>query len=220
MKGRQEEIDKLSALITENAKWSSATRYFASPSSGINNEDFCDLAKKIVTVGGSFEPGKSLMKIESNPISDIYVSILNNIVAELKETSGNRDFNQGGTANGVVAASAISAIQESGSKGSRDANRAAYRAYAKINKMVISLCLQFYTITRSFRITMPNGQYNFREVNLSEVSGGRDIDFDIKVRPYKQSPFSSAAQNERAMLYSRADSLTRSFTTRLCRAWR
>ena len=49
-------------------------------------------------------------------------------IEELKEISGNRDMTQGGTAGGVTAASAIAALQEAGSKLSRDMLKSAYRA--------------------------------------------------------------------------------------------
>ena len=52
-------------------------------------------------------------------------------IEELKEISGNRDMTQGGTAGGVTAASAIAALQEAGSKLSRDMLKSAYRAFAK-----------------------------------------------------------------------------------------
>ena len=47
---------------------------------------------------------------------------------ELKEISGNRDMTQGGTAGGVMAASAIAALQEAGSNLSRDMLKSAFRA--------------------------------------------------------------------------------------------
>ena len=48
------------------------------------------------------------------------LSYRNSRIEELKEISGNRDMTQGGTAGGVTAASAIAALQEAGSKLSRD----------------------------------------------------------------------------------------------------
>ena len=75
-------------------------------------------------------------------------------IDELKETTGNRDISTGGTTSGVTAASAIAAMQEAGSKLSRDNSKAAYRAYRKIINMVIERIRQFYDLPRCFRITM------------------------------------------------------------------
>ncbi len=70
----------------------------------------------------------------------------------MKETSGNRDFSQGSTQSGVTAATAIAALQEAGSKLSRDMIRGTYRAYMEECYMVIELIRQFYDEPRKFRI--------------------------------------------------------------------
>lgn len=95
------------------------------------------------------------------PVSDIFVSILNNKIEELKETSGNRDFTQGGTVGGVTAASAIAALQEAGSKLSRDMIKASYRAFTQVCYLIIELMRQFYDEPRSFRIVGERGAQSF-----------------------------------------------------------
>ena len=131
-------------------------------------------------------------------------------VSELKETSGNRDFTQGGTTSGVTAASAILALQESGSKLSRDMVKASFRAYSEICYLIVELIRQFYTEPRSFRITGEKSKTDFvtfssnqfsakEEINLlgSELLARRPI-FDIKIVPQKQNPYQKARQNELA----------------------
>lgn len=44
----------------------------------------------------------------------MYVAIMQSKIAEMKETAGNRDVANGGTASGVTAATAIAALQEAG----------------------------------------------------------------------------------------------------------
>ena len=58
-------------------------------------------------------------KSRSRP-GEAYLAALNRKGGGIEEVSGNRDFTQGGTAGGVTAASAIAALQEAGSKLSRD----------------------------------------------------------------------------------------------------
>ena len=82
-------------------------------------------------------------------------------VSELKEISGNRDVSQGGTTSGLTAASAIAALQEAGSKLSRDMLKSAYRAFAKECYLIIELMRQFYDEERVYRITGPTGQTEF-----------------------------------------------------------
>ena len=54
------------------------------------------------------------------PCRRILQTISTQKLTSSKETSGNRDFAQGGTASGVTAAAAIAALQEAGNKLSRD----------------------------------------------------------------------------------------------------
>jgi len=78
-------------------------------------------------------------------------------IEELKETRGNRDFSQGGTTSGVTATSAIAALQEAGSKLSRDMIKGSYHAFTQIACLVIRLIRQFYDEPRAFRILGEQG---------------------------------------------------------------
>ena len=82
-------------------------------------------------------------------------------IEELKEISGNRDMTQGGTTGGVTAASAIAALQEAGSKLSRDMLKSAYRAFSRQCYLMIELMRQFYDEQRIFRIVGPSGENQF-----------------------------------------------------------
>jgi hypothetical protein len=127
-------------------------------------------------------------------------------IEELNDTTGNREWNQGGTTAGVTAASAIAALIETGGKTRRLMNKGSYRAHRERIYMVIERFRQFYTEARYFRITGEgNQQYvSYSNQNMAMYSPqGEDIGkrvpiFDIKVVAQKASPFSTAAQNERA----------------------
>ena len=119
----------------------------------------------------------------------------------------------GGTTSGVTAASAIAAMQEAGSKLSRDNNKAAYRSFRKLCVMVIELIRQFYDMPRCFRIMGENGaaryiQYSNAKIQTSPIInefgvevGGRKPLFDIEVTAQKQSPYSKMSQNELALQF-------------------
>ncbi len=124
--------------------------------------------------------------------------------------SGNRDMTQGGTAGGVTAASAIAALQEAGSKLSRDMLKSAYRAFAKECYLIMDLMRQFYDEERVFRIIGETGRSEFvhfsgaalRAQALPGVGGvelgSREPIFDIVVSAEKKSTFSRLSQNETA----------------------
>ena len=136
---------------------------------------------------------------------------INAKIDELKETSGNRDFSQGGVSSGVTAASAIAALQEAGGKLTRDMVKGGYRAFADLNKLAVELVRQFYDEPRFFRIVGPNGNEEFIAYDNTEIRvrnqgvefgvevGTRKPVFDIKVCAEKASPFSKISQNELAL---------------------
>ena len=129
-------------------------------------------------------------------------------IDELKEISGNRDFSQGSTASGVTAASAIAALQEAGSKLSRDINKAMYRGSREEYYLEIELIRQFYTEPRTFRIDDGSGRYEYmdysnvniapQDITTPEGTRHKKSIFDLEVSAEKQSPFSRASQNETA----------------------
>lgn len=203
-------IDKIDQGILKASVLGTTQRYFARGDSSINEKEFTDLTKTIVHYTGSGNPNENIMPIEPPRLDAIYVEVRNQKIDELKETSGNRDFSQGGTAAGVTAASAIAALQEAGSKLSRDMNKSSYRAFANINKLNIELMRQFYTEERWFRVVGDNGKAKYVQFSAQQIAAkpqgedfGMDMGFrvpvfDIVVTSQKSSPFSQVAQNERA----------------------
>ena len=210
-KSAQEYIDRGNKAIMKNMLANAAPRHFASSGSGLNEDEYADLNKDIVHVDNLDE--RAIRPIEGKPLSDIYVAVINNKIDELKETTGNRDISTGGTTSGVTAASAIAAMQEAGSKLSRDNNKASYRAFRQVCVMVIELIRQFYDLPRCFRIMGENGaarfvQYSnegimpqFQGNDLGMDMGYRVPYFDIEVTAQKQSPYSKMSQNELALQF-------------------
>lgn len=209
MKSPQIYIDKLDQIVLKNAAMIGKPRFFASDSTNVNLEEFADWSKDFVKVEGMIDETR-LRQIQVNSLPAYIYNHMQMKIDELKETSGNRDFSQGSTQSGVTAASAIAALQEAGSKLSRDMIKTSYRAHRQINQLVFELLRQFYTEERYFRIDGPNGGYEFMPFDNSGIKYEKRQDpltgelvtrrpvFDIKVQSQKQSPFSREAQNERA----------------------
>ena len=200
MKDVQMYIDKLNQIILRNALQAGKRRFFISDASGVNEDEFADWSKEFVHVSGNIDE-RNLKEISVSQLDGGIVSILNQKIDELKETSGNRDVSQGGVTSGVTAASAIAALQEAGSKLSRDMIKGSYRAFRSINYFVIELICQFYDEGRTFRITGANGSTDFMDFDKSMLGGAladKKVLFDISVFSQKSSPFSRTAQNELA----------------------
>lgn len=212
-KDAQAYIDRGNQAIIKNMLANAKPRYFVRSDCSANVEaEYADTNREFIKVDGNLGQD-SILPVQSNPLSDIYVAIINNKVDELKETTGNRDISTGGTTSGVTAASAIAAMQEAGSKLSRDSNKASYRSFRKICLMVIELIRQFYDMPRRFRIIGENGAAKFVTYSNSGILpqhqgnvAGRDMGyrlplFDIEVTAQKQSPYSKMAQNELALQF-------------------
>ncbi|HWP80347.1 MAG TPA: hypothetical protein VN446_06850 [Candidatus Acidoferrum sp.] len=190
-------IDKLGGCLLENALLATRPRYFVSDGSGINREQFLDLAEPIVEVAGALDEAR-VRQIPVTPLSGVYFNIYRQKIEELKETSSNRDFNSGGSSGGVTAAAAIAALQEAGSKASRDMIAGSYRAYTAMMYLAIELIRQFYDEARTFRITGADSG-SFTEFSNTGLQGdGRRPVFDVKVRAEKRNPFSQLSMNETA----------------------
>ncbi len=211
MKGAQEEIDVLGAEIMRNARLSARRRYFTRTEGAVNEEEFADMTKDFVHVSGSSLGEDSIREISESPLSSIYVTVLNNKIQELKETTGTRDFVTGSTTGGVTSGVAITALQEAGNKLSRDMISATYRAFARICELSIELIRQFYTVPRSMRILGEGGEWSFCSYDNSELLptmpelefgvdfGSRSPVFDVSVKAHKQNAFSRSAQNTDAL---------------------
>ena len=209
MKEPQKYIDVLDQLLADNAFKVGTERYFVRRSLGLNVDDFADYSKPFVEFDGNLDD--ALRPIDTPTIPAFVLQYQTNKIEELKETSGNRDFSQGTTSGGVTAASAIAALQEAGSKLSRDMIRAAHNAFTEECYLVIELIRQFYTEPREFRIDDGKGGYEFVDYDNANIAAETSADgmlkskpiFDLQVTAEKKSPFSRAAQNEMANeLYS------------------
>lgn len=165
----QEYIDSNYALILRNNRLVGNPRYLVSSSLGVNVEDFADLKKEIIEVEGSID-NSNYRRLEADQLPAQVSTSLDYYIAQVKEVIGNRDFQQGGTSNGVTSGTALSVLQSVGDKLSRDIIKSSYRAYKKIILLVIELMRQFYSVERTVRITGKDGDYEFKTFDNSKLN--------------------------------------------------
>ena len=211
-KSAQEYIDRGNQAIMQNMLANAKPRHFIRSDGSVNEQEYADLTKDFVHVDGQLGQD-SILPIQGKPLNNIYVEVINNKIDELKEVTGNRDISTGGTSSGVTAASAIAAMQEAGSKLSRDNSKASYRAFRKVCLMIIELIRQFYDLPRCFRIMGENGAARFVQYSnagiqpqMQGIEMGVDMGyrlplFDIEITAQKQSPYSKMSQNELALQF-------------------
>lgn len=211
-KSAQEQIDRMNQAIIKNAIMAASPRWFRRNDGSVNEEEFADWTKPFVHVDGNLSQD-SLMQIQVSPLNGNYITILQNKIEELKWTTGNTDVNNGATSSGVTAASAIAALQEASGRSSKDSTKSAYRAYARLIRMVIERIRQFYDLPRQFRIVGQRGaeefvQYSNQGLQMQPLygkdgqpDGMRKPVFDIEVSAQKASEYTAMAQNELALQF-------------------
>ena len=211
-KDTQAYIDRANQAIMQNMLANAKPRHFIRSDGSVNEAEYADTTKDFIHVDGSLGQD-SILPVQGKPLNNVYIEVLHDKIDELKETTGNRDISTGGTTSGVTAASAIAAMQEAGSKLSRDHNKASYRAFRKVVLMVIELIRQFYDLPRCFRIMGENGTARFVEYSnanlqpqMQGIEMGVDMGyrlplFDVEITAQKQSPYSKMSQNELALQF-------------------
>ena len=211
-KDTQAYIDRANQAIMQNMLANAKPRHFIRSDGSVNEAEYADITKDFIHVDGSLGQD-SILPVQGKPLNNVYIEVLHDKIDELKETTGNRDISTGGTTSGVTAASAIAAMQEAGSKLSRDKNKASYRAFRKVVLMVIELIRQFYDLPRCFRIMGENGTARFVEYSnanlqpqMQGIEMGVDMGyrlplFDVEITAQKASPYSKMSQNELALQF-------------------
>ena len=210
-KSAQEYIDRGNQAILMNMLANARPRHFIRNDGSVNEAEYGDYTKDFIHVEGGSLGTDSIMPVPQNPLPGNYMNIIAEKINELKEVTGNRDVSTGGSTSGVTAASAIAAMQEAGSKLSRDCNKGSYRAFRNVVLMVIERIRQFYTLPRYFRIIGEAGQEKYVEYTNAHLAQQTDADgnlreplFDVEVSAEKQSPYSKMSNNELALQFYNA----------------
>ena len=199
-KDAQRQIDLMNNAIVANCVAAATPRWLKRGEDGINEEEYADWTRPFVHVQGSLEEN-ALRQITVAPLSGNYLSILASKINEIKETTGNRDVNNGGVGGGITAASAIAALQEQSGKLSRDQIQNSYRCFKQVVGCVIALIRQFYDTPRRLRITGPTGEAEYLRFDSSLLGAGESTELDIEVTAQKQSAYNKLSYNELALQF-------------------
>lgn len=202
-------IDKLEQAMLLNACANARPRVLASRSAGLNEDEFCDVRKTVVEVDSLNE--RNIMPLSTSQLGSAHFNMLDHKIMELKETSSNRDFSQGSTASGVTSGAAIHALQEAGSKTSRDIIDMSYQVENEQDAQIVNLIRQFMALPQYYRIVGEDNQVEYKAFDNRELLP-REVQsesgeiyyklpiFDIKIKAQKKSPFSTMEENERIMM--------------------
>lgn len=207
-KSPQKQIDLMNQAILKNTLASATPRFFVRSDGAVNENEYADWTRPFVHTNGNLG-SDSIAPIQTAGLDSVYVAILQSKIAEMKETAGNRDVANGGTAGGVTAATAIAALQEAGGKLSRNMIDDGYEAFTDVVTLCIELIRQFYSLPRQFRLLGVMGQEEFvsydsrglqpQAVDDGVVSGYRVPEFDLEVSAQDENPYKTMEYNQLAL---------------------
>ena len=207
-KSPQKQIDLMNQAILKNTLASATPRFFVRSDGAVNENEYADWTRPFVHTNGNLG-SDSIAPIQTAGLDSVYVAILQSKIAEMKETAGNRDVANGGTASGVTAATAIAALQEAGGKLSRNMIDDGYEAFSDVVTLCIELIRQFYSLPRQFRLLGVMGQEEFvsydsrglqpQAVDDGVVSGYRVPEFDLEVSAQDENPYKTMEYNQLAL---------------------
>lgn len=207
-KSPQKQIDLMNQAILKNTLASATPRFFVRSDGAVNENEYADWTRPFVHTNGNLG-SDSIAPIQTAGLDSVYVAILQSKIAEMKETAGNRDVANGGTAGGVTAATAIAALQEAGGKLSRNMIDDGYEAFSNVVTLCIELIRQFYSLPRQFRLLGVMGQEEFvsydsrglqpQAVDDGVVSGYRVPEFDLEVSAQDENPYKTMEYNQLAL---------------------
>ena len=207
-KSPQKQIDLMNQAILKNTLASATPRFFVRSDGAVNENEYADWTRPFVHTNGNLG-SDSIAPIQTAGLDSVYVAILQSKIAEMKETAGNRDVANGGTAGGVTAATAIAALQEAGGKLSRNMIDDGYEAFSDVVTLCIELIRQFYSLPRQFRLLGVMGQEKFvsydsrglqpQAVDDGVVSGYRVPEFDLEVSAQDENPYKTMEYNQLAL---------------------
>lgn len=207
-KSPQKQINLMNQAILKNTLASATPRFFVRSDGAVNENEYADWTRPFVHTNGNLG-SDSIAPIQTAGLDSVYVAILQSKIAEMKETAGNRDVANGGTAGGVTAATAIAALQEAGGKLSRNMIDDGYEAFSDVVTLCIELIRQFYSLPRQFRLLGVMGQEEFvsydsrglqpQAVDDGVVSGYRVPEFDLEVSAQDENPYKTMEYNQLAL---------------------
>lgn len=203
-KSPQQQIDLMNQAILKNTLAGATPRFFIRSDGAVNEEEYADWTRPFVHTNGNLG-ADSIAPIHTAGLDAVYVAFLQSKIAEMKETAGNRDVNNGGVSGGVTAATAIAALQEYGGKLSRNMIDDSYDAFAEVSSLCIELIRQFYTMPRVFRLLGEHGtefvSYDGSGLRRRWLEGGayRLPEFDLEISAQDESPYKTMEYNQLAM---------------------
>jgi hypothetical protein len=201
-------INRYQRYIDTNLSMSSKARMLTRRNANIDRDKLVDWDNDVIE--GDSVSEEDVRWLQHAPLNGMIVQEMLQLQTDLKQDSGQNQFTRGETAGGVNAASAISMLQEAGSKITRLRTKDLNEAFRLVVEQVIWLMAQFYDDKRTAMITGRDGRYRELDMNAEHLFGKAKKGalpappYTVQVQVNRKNPASVAVQND---LFIRAYSM-------------
>lgn len=144
-------VNLIQKLWLCNLQASAEDRFLVNRTAGINEKDILNFNKKVI-MGNAIHQG-AITPFKPTPFNAQALNMQNNIVAGIKERSGQTDFNIGQGAGGVTSGYGIERMQQYGAKRSRLRLDNVYDDHQNTSKDVLKLIQTHYNTERIVRLS-------------------------------------------------------------------
>ena len=190
-------INRYAKYMDANIRASAKTRLLVRRDSGIDPDVLADWNNDIIE-GDRIDPN-SISFMNSPPLTNLSLNLMLQMQSDMKQDSGQNQFQRGENAGSITAASAIVSMQEMGAKQSRMRTAVLRDGFKAITEQVLWLISQFYEKDRVMRITGRTGEV--RDVNASgkRLMGDKAMPeppYIVRVSVEKRNPNAVSTQNQ------------------------
>lgn len=144
-------INRYAQYIDENLRYSCKTRMLVRNGAEIDMEALADWNQNVIT-GNRIAPDQDVRWLETKPLNGMVSNQMVQFQNDMKMDSGQNQFARGEAAGGITAASAISALQDAGSKITRMRTAVLSANFKKIVEQMLWLVAQYYDEDRQAMI--------------------------------------------------------------------
>lgn len=148
-------INRYAKYMDANIRASAKTRLLVRRDSGIDPEVIADWNNDIIE-GDRIGPDM-IQFMASPPLSNLSLNLMLQMQSDMKQDSGQNQFQRGENAGSISAASAIASMQEAGAKQSRMRTSILKDGFKRMTEQMLWLMSEFYDEKRVMRITGKDG---------------------------------------------------------------
>lgn len=198
----QEAIDRYAKYIDDNARESSVQRHFIRRGSGVNADDVADMRRTVIEWDGS-DIREVLQTVQAQPLNSQVYQMMQYMADSMKQDCGQNQFARGEGGLNVTAGSAISALQEAGSKIARWHTERFKDAFREMVEQIIWVLSEYMEPGRRMRIVggwEEGDGLRERIVELIAPDAGASAEvrpaYTVRVQVMKNKPDQIAHDNE------------------------